>query len=393
MKAKTVAIIAWWLAAMAIVVLPMLVAFAREEFFYVEPTGPRDGSRHPEPHDLGTPSPTSRGLRLEIDGSAVSSAVMPYETTTYVSGWCGPCYSMQANNGSGDTRVSCRYVDAESEPVPRDVAKIMQELKRKDQANIPLTTWIDGKGCLRWWVGPLSLDQLVAKIELPSNDPPTDQGDFNVATSPNTSAGVIHGKEVIQNLLGKWRHHIGSGTVTFSWSRNGSQTLPMLRLKEWTARSIYGSNGSFNLNVTGANEALPVTAGVIDYRIDSLGKLRLRGETEIDASILGITSDKPQAVGSAQPVGISPMLILSGLSMLWQLLNPQMDVILPGEIAATATMVGDSLVFTFKDAPSVKIVMLFSFNLRVESVAISESKVVAKFSGSRFITQKTFELK
>jgi hypothetical protein len=87
---------------------------------------------------------------------------------------------------------------------------------------------------------------------------------------------------------------------------------------------------------------------------------------------------------------IDPISLLSAASLIWSLLHPQADITLPGTIRGSATMVGDSLVVTFKDAPSLKIVVLFSFHLKVESVTISESQVVLKFSGSNWIKQKTF---
>ena len=53
---------------------------------------------------------------------------------------------------------------------------------------------------------------------------------------------------------------------------------------------------------------------------------------------------------------------------------------------------GDELLVTFKEAPSVRLVLLFTFTLRVESVSISDSKVVVKFSGSRWIKERTFHV-
>jgi len=215
-----------------------------------------------------------------------------------------------------------------------------------------------------------------------------------VAASPNTAAGVLHGREVIRDGLTRWRETIGQGTVAVTWTRNGSQLLPLLRLTEWSPRAIYGSSGALSCTVTGATtHSLPVTDVLIDYRIVG-DQMRLRGETLIAASVLGIDTSTPKAIGDAKPVGfIDPISLLSVASMVWQLLHPQCDVSLPGQMSAEATMVGDALVVTFKDAPSIRVVMLFTFQLKVEAVSISESKVVVTFSGSRFIRQKTFEVK
>jgi hypothetical protein len=205
--------------------------------------------------------------------------------------------------------------------------------------------------------------------------------------------GVIHGREVISRGLDWWRSNIGDGTASVEWTRNGAQLLPLMRLVAWTPQAIYGTNGSFSFQLTGAPHTLPATDAVIGYRLVG-DMLRLSGETSIPASVLGIDTSGPKAVGDAQPVGfVDPMTILSVASLVWGLLHPQADVTLPGAIGATATMRGDELVITFQQAPSVKIVMLFTFQLKVESVSISESKVVVTFSGSRFIRQKTFEVK
>lgn len=204
-------------------------------------------------------------------------------------------------------------------------------------------------------------------------------------------AGSIQGREVIRSALDWWRNHVGDGTASVEWTRNGSQMLPLMRLRDWTPKAIYGTSGSFQFQLTGAPHTLPVSEALIDYRLVG-GQLRLRGETSIDAGLFGIDTNRPKAVAGEQPVGVSPMLILSGISMVMQLLNPQADLTLPGSISASATMHGDELLVTFRDAPSVRLVMLFTFTLRVESVAISKERVTVNFAGSRWIKSRSFEV-
>ncbi len=212
-------------------------------------------------------------------------------------------------------------------------------------------------------------------------------------SAPSAPAGAIQGREQIAAGLAWWRSHVGAGSVSVEWTRNGAQLLPLLRRGTWTPQAIYGTSGTFAFTLTGATtNALPVDQASLDYRLAD-GKLRLRGETSIDARLIGIDTTGPHAVGEAQPMSlVDPMTILSVASMVWGLLHPQADLTLPGAMSATAVMRGEELVVTFRDAPSLRLVMLFTFQLRVESIAISETKVVLSFSGSRWIKSRSFEV-
>lgn len=322
----------------------------------------------------GEKRPSGEPLPLSIDlGDRPAASSQQYQTTTYVADWCGPCHSMQNKNGNGDSRIVCEYVT--SAP-PRGVPE-----------SYPTTTWTDASGTLRYVSGVKTLDQLVAAIE--RNNPPTPTVG---SRQPAASAGVIHGRDRIIAALDFIRSRVGEGVpMRFEWGRTGAQSLPLLRGGEWTPLAIYGKSGEFRMSAAGAVN-LPVNDVSLGYRIVD-GKLRLRGETEIDAGVLDWS--KPATASSSKAVGVDPMTVLTVISVLngiWQMLHPTADITLGGNVSCEAVLNDGVLSIKFTQAPNIRIVAWFTFNLGVESVDISADRVRVGFSGSRWIKERTFEV-
>lgn len=342
---------------------------------FTEDSSPR-GSDTPRTVPPGVIAPLPRGLSLQIEADNAVAASVKYEVTVYTASWCGPCHSMKQKVGNGNDRLSIKWV--ESKP-PAGIAE-----------TYPTICWNDISGTLRYVAGVRTIEQIIALIE--RNNPPTAAtGNASEAQVAEAAVGgCIRGGALIRSALDWWQQHIGEGVkVSGQWSRNGGQMLPLARLGKWTASEIYGTHGEFELQANGSK--LPVQSAIMGYKLIG-DRIRLTAQTELDAAILGIDTD-PQTVASAQPVGVSPMLILSVLSTVWQLLHPQADLSLPGRITCDAVMSNGVLLVTFNERPSIRLVMMFTFNLGVQSVAIDRESVVVKFSGSRWIRERTFEIK
>jgi hypothetical protein len=338
-------------------------------------------------------------LSIELpDSSKQSGGVV--RPVIYSASWCLPCKPYRKECGEAFDDIDSQWVDIDVGPVPPDVAKLMATLNESNQGNIPLTTFIDVDGKLRWHVGPLTKQSLKAMIAR-SNPPVMREAPHSNAVGSKRgqlapSAGTIRGRERIIAALDFIRSRVGEGVpMRFEWDRTGAQALPLLHGAAWTPLAIYGKSGEFRLSATGAIN-LPVADVSLGYRFATDGKLRLRGETEIDASVLDWTKGDVASAGDSKAVGVDPMTILTVVSVLngiWQALHPTADLTLGGNIACEAVLNGDNLAVKFSQAPSVRVVAWFTFNLGIESVDISSERVRVGFSGSRWIKERTLEVR
>ena len=87
------------------------------------------------------------------------------------------------------------------------------------------------------------------------------------------------------------------------------------------------------------------------------------------------------------------LTIVSVIRGVWSILNPSADLQLGGNVSATAVLTGDTLAIDFQQCPSVRLVALFTFQLGVKRVEITDSTVRVLFSGSRFIKERTFTVR
>ena len=212
------------------------------------------------------------------------------------------------------------------------------------------------------------------------------------------SAGAIHAKQQIRDGLNKIRQYIGEGIpVSMSWDRNGASSLPLLARGEWTALKLYGNSGHIQIDAHGA-KGLPVDQIGFGYR--------LRGnDIELDADPVlfeGMTAKlepNPKQVAGVNPVGVfviddmvTAWTIFSSIRGIMELFWPSVDVLLPGQIAGQAVLNGDTLTVNFTQPVTVKAQMLFTFNLVVQKLVISESNIHVEFSGSRFVKSRDFQV-
>lgn len=310
-----------------------------------------------------------------------------YDVTYHTADWCGPCREVQSPRVKAG-HPQLRIVTTTEKPPAIQDNKYWGGTR---DAMLPYFQWTDSTGKARCHEGLTTLNNLVAVIE--RNNPPslTVGGKQSV-----TSAGVIHGRERIIAALDFIRSRVGEGVpMRFEWDRTGAQALPLLHGAAWTPLAIYGKSGEFRLSATGAIN-LPVADASLGYRITTDGKLRLRGETEIDASVLDWTKGDVASAGGSKAVGVDPMTILTVVSVLngiWQALHPTADLTLGGNVSCEAVLHGDNLAIRFSQAPSVRVVAWFTFNLGVESVDVSAERVRVGFSGSRWVKERTFEVK
>ncbi len=316
-------------------------------------------------------------MRIEPSGPVAMATVPgPVEVTVHMKPWCGPCHRMQRDNGDGDERIHFTYTND-------DVVGLGNHA-------VPISVWKNGSGQLLYWVGRVSTSQLWEIINKPANAPPAGPQSNYSATG---AAGTIHAKLQIQAALQYFRQYVGEGnTASMTWDRSSAQ-LNLFAAKEWTAKDLFGASGRIQLDAP-KSLGLPLKQLAFAYRlVGSDIKLDMEPMT-----LLGLADrlnpNQSSAVG-ASPVGIigidDALLIYQVLSIvrdIFSLLHPSADVVLPDQIAASATLNGDVLTVAFDKPPSVKLVWLFQFNLAVKQVVISDSNVHVDFSGSRWITSR-----
>jgi hypothetical protein len=212
------------------------------------------------------------------------------------------------------------------------------------------------------------------------------------------AAGVIHGKARIDQAKAFIRDRIGERVpIRFTWDRTGLQTFPLLKAGvDWSPEAIFGRSGRITVDAKGAK--LPVTAAGFAYRLEGNDLLvtadgRLQGFT----GWLGQTPS--QDAISAQPAGVDPMTVLTILSVIrdvWNLLHPTADLEIGGSVSATVLLDGDVLTVTFKDAPKLRITVLWQWLLGVDTVTVTADQGTIDFvnqPGVMFpIKRRTFSL-
>ena len=176
------------------------------------------------------------------------------------------------------------------------------------------------------------------------------------------------------------------------WDRSGAQTFPLLAKGDWSAVAVFGKYGHMNMSAIGAVK-LPVQSLGFGYRVDG-------DDITIDAdpvtlkglgATLNPTSQQSLQVGAPSEIGPGTVLtIVSVIRGVWSLLNPTADLQLGGNVSATAVLAGETLTVDFHQCPSIKLVALFTFQLRVERVELTETSLRVLFGGSRLVKERTF---
>ncbi len=222
-------------------------------------------------------------------------------------------------------------------------------------------------------------------------------------------AGVIHARPQIQSVFDWWRKEIGDGvTGSVNWDRTGAQTFPLLAQGDWSAMALFGKSGRIEVSAYGAR-GLPVDSLGFGYRVigDDMSfdcdPLLVRGlAARLGAGSKRVSSKDGTygAEGTDASKDVIPARM--GLFGIWTvatvvrdifaLLNPTCDLQLGGNVAATCVLKGDTLSIDFQQCPSVKLVALFTFQLSVKRVEITEQSVRVVFSGSRLVKERTFQV-
>lgn len=338
-----------------------------------------------------TPEQGRSAIVLEIDkpvASAWTQRFAPIETVTTTASWWAVCKRQQKNNGIGDENVFHTYIDVK-DITDEDLKLVMRRVGEL----IPVTAWRDARGTLRYHVGYITTAEIWQKIQ--RNNPPKREPLPNVAASG--PAGAIYASGQIRQVLDYFRQYVGEGVkAEIGWDRTGATSFPLLSKGDYSTLALFGAFGRFRLSAKGAVN-LPIESAGFSYSVDGEDisidpdKITLKGL----ARQLNPTIRQNQTVG-AGPSQFGPLTLLSVFSIIsdvWNLLHPTADIILGGNVSASAILNGDELTIDFSQCPRIKAVWLFTFDLAVKRVEISTSKVFVEFTGSRFIQSRTFEVR
>lgn len=335
------------------------------------------------PRQRKAPAAELPPMRMELADASASTANGRYLVKAYSGTNCKFCKQAKALWGDGDARVAIEWTE---DALPKTVKD-----RLASGYNFPVLVW-DRAGGSVGWPKEWKLYSLNAIVEMCARNGAVREQ----IAGAGPVAGTLHVGPQVERVLAWWRENIGEGVkAAADWDASRDKpTISLLKGAAWTPPAIYGNSGEFRLSAIGSR--LPVTEASLRYRFVE-GKLRLYGETEIDASFLDLNrpASSVESVGSGEPVGFGPGTILTVFSILhgvWQILHPEVDVVLPGRISCSAVLVGDNLAVTFDRAPSIKVVAWWTFNLGVQSVDINAQRVRFGLTGSRWFKSKTFQI-
>ena len=327
---------------------------------------------------------THAPMRMTFDSTGgVSKRVATVYTgeNKHGDGWCVNCGPLKTRWGDGNESIAIQW--------SRDVAsgpQVYPAIRFRDEAGaerFPATS----SGQYRL---PDSLDELVKVVDRAGGECQNVQ-----ASGP---AGAIHARTQIAAALARWRQYIGENVkASISWDRTGAQNFPLLARGDWSALALFGKSGRMELSAPGA-AGLPVNSLGFGYRVTGddisldLDPVTLRGL----ALRLSPSSPGSQSTPTAPiPSQFDPLTIWTIFSVfrdIWSLLHPSCDLQLGGNVSATGVLTGDMLAIDFQQCPSVKLVALFTFQLSVKRVEITEQSVRVIFGGSRFVKERTFSV-
>ena len=304
--------------------------------------------------------------------------------------WCAPCNRYHRVNKHGDDRAQIEYTTVETPKI--------WEHGHWRHARRPCTTWTDSSGQTRYVEGFATLDELIEKASKPENDPPNTRG-----YSATGFAGTIKAKPQITQAFAYWREHIGTtkpdGTpvkVRVIFRRTGGQTFPLIHAKpkQWSFKNIFGELGEFVFEAPGSK--LPVNPIRLGYRRDG-DDIALIGEIKVKPVQFGLPGDTIHASGAVygEPAGFGPLTILTIVSLVRDIvaiLNPTCDLTLGGQLSATVYLdeSRNCLQIDFEDAPQIKLVMLWQFDLGIRQLIITPDKLHVEFSGSNWVKSRDF---
>jgi len=374
----------------------------------VEPVVP---IREPEPVPQLEPEPEPQKKKKPVASTSFQLPVMsfaqaespvdePYDVFIATIYNCAPCRTLKEKLPHGDSRARVRYVQLQdknnlpcSKPDWMSDHEWRQVKKSAAEPNVtvPLAVWFDAKGHPVYLKlnGSSTLDYIVSIIEKPANNPPPRRRPQAMG-----AAGAIHDYGAVGTMLDWIEAHVGNGVeMTARVDRTGKQTISLLKAgKDWPFKDLFGLSGRFAVTAKGAID-LPIDSLAFTYLVDGddlvLTPEGVRVKGLIPKSVVpgGSVGESP----AGDPITIS-LTIISIVQTVWGILNPSADLRLGGTLSATGVLNDGKLVVQFKDMPSVRLVMLFAFELGVKQVAISRDNVHVDFTGSWFVKSRDFRI-
>jgi hypothetical protein len=333
-------------------------------------------------------SVTWRKMRIEVAKQDILSDILPAQLV--IGGWeqgCPACIRLEHDVKTTLTPHGWKIGDRSTDQI--------QFVHLPQTETAPRITLYQNGNVIKTWDQYVDPGTISRALRTAWDDAPP-LGQSVMSSAQAGMAGTLHAQSQIRTALAWWRDKIGEQNKgSMIWDRSGAQTFPLLAKGDWSATALFGTAGHIALSAKDARQ-LPIDALGFGYQI--------RGpDVLIDAdpiNVAGLADHlggvvKPQAA-VPQPVGfIDPLTAWSIFSMvqgIYELLYPSCDLQLPGQVSASGTLVGETLSIDFRKGPTIKLVALFTFQLTVQRIEITESSVRLLFSGSRLVKERTFSV-
>jgi hypothetical protein len=318
--------------------------------------------------------------KIELSKQTPISEVLPAQLV--IGGWvrgCSSCIRLERDIKSTLTPLGWSIGDRLTDQI--------QFVHLPPTEAVPQITLFQNGNAIHTWstyTDPATLSYALRKAW--DESPPLQQ-----VASASGSAGTIHAQSQIRALLTWWRRHIGERVRgSISWDRTGAQTFPLLARGDWSVRALFGQSGRVEVAARGAKD-LPVESLGFGYRV--LGEDVSFDLDPVTMKGLALRLGPALPAMSPAPSQFDPVTAWTLITIfrdLWSLLHPTCDLQLGGNVSAVATLNDETLTIEFQQCPSIKLVALFTFQLRVTRVELTESSVRLTFGGSRLVKERTF---
>jgi len=348
------------------------------------PNGPHEADiPGKDAHDATATSVVTSAIRMELIQDQLRAETLPAQLV--IGHWeqgCAPCLRLKNDITTLLTPLGWQIGK-------QDTDQIRFVLVPTSQAVPQITLYQNGR-VLRTWNQYTDPAELSRQLRAAWDDAPPSIQD-TVAEGQPASLGTIHARTQIKELIRWWRNHLGEGTrATFSWDRTGAQQFPLLAKGDWTAVALFGKSGRIEISAPGA-ASIPVDSFGFAYRL--VGEDIVFDLDPVTIKGLALRLGPATPAGSPTPSQIDPMTawtVVSIIRSVWSLLHPTCDLQLGCNVSATAVVRNNALTIDFQQCPSIKLVALFTFQLRVDRVELTESSVRVLFGGSRLVKERTF---
>ena len=349
----------------------------------------------------GIPNQISTPMRIEIPAAVVIHETLPAQLI--IGHWARGCPA-----GDRQERDIRRVLTPLGWQIGNSSGDAIQFIHIPQTEPCPKVTLYQNGVMLKSWDGYQDPAFLSNELRRAWDSAPTPL--HHVATAG--PAGVIHARSQIQSVFAWWRKEIGDGvTGSVNWDRTGAQAFPLLAQGDWSAQALFGKSGRIEVSAYGA-KGLPVDSLGFGYRVigDDMsfdcepvlvkGLAARLGAGSNQGTLKNGTYATHGTYGTDASKDVFPARF--GLMGVWTittivrdifaLLNPTCDLQLGGNVSATGVLKSDTLTIEFQQCPSVKLVALFTFQLSVKRVEITEQSIRVVFSGSRFVKERTFQV-